>query len=700
MDEQRILSHDFINDITNAIDSIPWQNSHNYNLETIRSLYFYTGIEYQSSELINKVNEALKSALFKDGTISAEKLFYYLIKTYSYKELLENERFSLHRKVFGKLRAFTKDEKIDPENLKSFTELGRYLMELNFLNDFKLEDDIYSTSSRNKAVSNSVKKLKRKFGLSYTIVHGDLFISHDEIRRIGEKISNRIRNIGGLNFINLLLGSIDKKFDQKNNRYEIPLKVSQVDDKLDPAIPYGYLYELCLKHPFPCGPVSIEKFNQNDAIEIIHDSRALFSLTDVEPYNIWETEFKEGLSAIKLIGDLTLLESNLKFPQSDFMKIIDTLNGLFSWIPNDISYLDFAQIMDFLSVIVLHLSRNGVIAIEVDEIKKRIQDPKIINELISIFVHSKLPNQDFFGPSDFNHADSFFRPFFLENSRVYIPNRTWVSIPFYEAIFSYYKHIPDFSSKVGKAFETYLETKFKEIGITYYSGKYKVSKDKTEEVDFILDIDDSLIFIEVKKKSLTRESRGGNPTTGLIDIHQSLLDSQIQALKHEVFLLERSELAFENGKKVKLLNKKVEKASVILWDYGAVQDRSIVKQVLQLYYMYSFSPAPGNGKEIEKRYGHLNKKCSQFRDLINRRHTHHNTELFQHLMGCWFLSLSQILLMLNNSSSPSEFLKEFKRMKHITYKSLDFYFEYKQSNRIQNIKPDRGQFMARQPKID
>jgi hypothetical protein len=43
---------------------------------------------------------------------------------------------------------------------------------------------------------------------------------------------------------------------------------------------------------------------------------------------------------------------------------------------------------------------------------------------------------------------------------------------------------------------------------------------------------------------------------------------------------------------------------------------------------------------------------------------------------CWFVSIPQILLLLESAQTNSDFINALTRMKFVTFGTLDFYYEY------------------------
>jgi hypothetical protein len=200
------------------------------------------------------------------------------------------------------------------------------------------------------------------------------------------------------------------------------------------------------------------------------------------------------------------------------------------------------------------------------------------------------------------------------------------------------------------------------------------------EVDVALETPKYINFIEVKKKPLTRKSMMGSDYNLLIDLWQSLLDSQVQALRHENHLRAKGQISFESGASIVHNARECERISVVMTDFGSLQYRRIIDQALQFFSHAKFSHPE---KEVQDKLDELNKKCQLFVSLHKEWATLLGAQPNIPFLSCWFLSLPQFILLLDGVKTVEEFSQNLRKTKHISFMSLDFYSDYSQMMAMQ-----------------
>lgn len=703
------ITEEYLVSLSNEIDLFDWSESKLIKLNQLKEKYNCHNVNDVHKNLKDIIRAKIEKFLSQEGDENAREFLSLISRSYNFKYLLDSRYYERYRFFIDNIYSWIDAKTVfNSKQMLKISSIKELFYELHFLNGFDPSKSHWNIDTRIINVVNAARKLERKYKLKYEIKFGDLFVENKEISRIGQKIENQIRFTGGskvLQFILLNNSALGKNYNKTLHRFLIPLETSHISAKMDSATPYGYLFELCLKNLITAPPgVLTTDLSYAIVTDIIRDSRDLLCLLDIEPYSVWDTEFREGMSAIEMMGELNCLYHNLQFQQLSHYQINRVLSGLFSWIPKSEHYIDISKILEFTRLLTLSNQANGLILLTKDELKYRLNHSEELDEYIKIFAHKDFPNQSFNAPNEFKSIDSFFKPLIQHKNELYLPTRSWIGIPIYEAIFQYYlPYIDQFSSKMGNAMEKFITSELKRLGVKFYSGIYSPSKGIIEEVDFILEFKDIIIFIELKKKTLRRTSRAGDSTTSLIDLHKSLLDSQIQTLKHETHLLEKGFIEFKDKTILKYNNQQIERISLSLWELGFLQDKSLVKEFLKLYFNYGFTtPKPHehshNQKELDKAFLIMNQKCDQFRGLINKRHQYSPINLNIYFLSSWFLSIPQLLMLIDECNSSQDLPKKLKTARNITTKSLDFYFEYTNAKRIKGHNLSNTQMILPQSK--
>ncbi len=86
--------------------------------------------------------------------------------------------------------------------------------------------------------------------------------------------------------------------------------------------------------------------------------------------------------------------------------------------------------------------------------------------------------------------------------------------------------------KVGTAMERFVEAEFASHGVEVFSGDY--DEDGHGECDIAVPTPEVLVFLELKKKTLTRQARAGIDAELLLSLAGSMLDAHAQAGWHEL----------------------------------------------------------------------------------------------------------------------------------------------------------------------
>ena len=232
------------------------------------------------------------------------------------------------------------------------------------------------------------------------------------------------------------------------------------------------------------------------------------------------------------------------------------------------------------------------------------------------------------------------------------------------------------------------------IRVKYKNGKYIVKyrneKDKKGEIDIVVEASDTLIFFEIKTKALTRRSRCGSDINLFFDLLESLLESQIQANNHEIFIRKNGSIRFieEENLEVNFNNKEIAKVSVTLLDYGSFQDRAFILQFLQSLLLgeLEFNNGKIHNKDTKKKIEILEKKVYEFKEQYNELIKLAPEKTNDPFFYCWFLSLPQLLILLDHVNSSEDLKRELWQTRNFSTGSMDFYKEY---NYIQELKKNK-----------
>lgn len=237
-------------------------------------------------------------------------------------------------------------------------------------------------------------------------------------------------------------------------------------------------------------------------------------------------------------------------------------------------------------------------------------------------------------------------------------------------------------SDVGYAVEEFLRSELCSRSIDVKSGNYSVGK-MNGQCDIVIETDKRIVFIEVKKKSLTRAARCGFDVSVLTDMVYSMLHATLQSGWHELYLRTHQRLTLEtpDGKQiVELKGREVERMAISLADYGGLQDRLVIKEVLRSQLLTQYG---SNSPEFAENIAKVNRKVDELKHLNEELYiSQGRPEKWQPFFACWFLSVPQFLLLLDDIKDAEGFAQELQRTRSFTLGSHDFSYEYCHAKRM------------------
>jgi Holliday junction resolvase-like predicted endonuclease len=258
-----------------------------------------------------------------------------------------------------------------------------------------------------------------------------------------------------------------------------------------------------------------------------------------------------------------------------------------------------------------------------------------------------------------------------------VADPSWCAPAFYEAIADRARaaSVENADARIGAALEQFVRDELRAHGVSALTGTY-CANGADGECDAIIETMDTIIIIEMKKKSLTRAARGGDTLKLLMDVAKTLIDAQIQAARHELALYRHGTITLHHERGTTVLergDRRIERIALTHLDFGALQDRQVISHVLRLLAGAALRSTDGqHASEIAD----LTKTCNKLRRVHTELEQHRIVNPHDWFFNCWFLSLGHLLTMLDNVSSADDLKRELFLARHMTMGSLDFYFEY------------------------
>jgi hypothetical protein len=553
--------------------------------------------------------------------------------------------------------------------------------------------DLEKSYKRQFVVSKSARILQSE-GCNVDIEDGRVVIEESQARRIANRIEADIRLLGGIEALRRLFDVIEPCHREKQGRYHLGRTFNSLIQANFPSIPVGYLLNLCVKHPRRQILVAVES-PDNIWKRILRNSIALTSILDVQPHNQFALWFHSTDTITRFLQELALYD-NLFCPTqlrpSDVPKM---LRGLFSWlsetIQQNLGWTTEQAAMIAERIFKLAEGKLHPVTFQAEQLYKLAPElgKDEIDKLLTVYSHEiNSVNSGFQIPQDVSQIvyENYFqhKPLIRLNRDEHLLISSSICSPaFYEAMTAEIRAKVDskINDKLGDKIESFVKDEFSRRGIKFKFGKYgEIKKGRSlDEMDIVVEASDTLIFFELKAKPLTSKSRCGSDLNLFIDLSESLLASQIQINKHETFIRKNGSISLDNASICELNGRDIARVSITLLDFGSFQDRTVIFQFLQNMLLGRFD---ASDDADASRVRSLNKKLDEFQSQYNEIVQLDPRRAKNPFYNCWFLSVPQLLILLDNVNSSDDLKRELCRTRSISTSSLDFYREYEYARQL------------------
>lgn len=630
---------------------------HNFIYEGIDRLL--GGNDFDRSQF-NKIRSRIAIELFVDDNDDNKKSFQYI-------EIIND--------AFRKTNNFSNDPKKwiqAMEFISAHLVVGRFdpltLVELGY--------------KKEKALAKSFKYLTHK-GYCIEIIEDSLRCNMEEHRKICSVIDSNLKLLGEMGICEIVI-KIKNLYDKEIERYIFP-RVSEI-----PLIPWGFLFKLAIKNFGQTKNLQNPSEVWKEAIEL---SANYATMLGIQEYFAWEMIFIEPRNLLETLERLVLNDQVYSINQVRSSHILELIEKIFLNEPFNSFLLPWC-ISDYKLVVkaIINLAKTKTpykfTAKKIyDNIGCELQLEKIVHILDSLSHGEGVLNKEFLMPFDSLENNINLKPLIKTGKLEYmILDLPLFCYGFYEVLYQACLSFGLKEIEMGELLERFVCNKLTEGNIKFMHGeKYKLdssmrnllgTKREDGECDFIIETNDTIIFIELKKKMLTREAQGGNVESISSDLIKSFLAAQIQCNWHEIILKKNGKIQFISNKVLKWEKRKIEKISLSMFDYMSLHDGMVVSKIMKGL-LNSKLLSINNDKEVDKKLEPLNKL------LVELNSQYLTEELKEYLVSnhsfisSRFLSIFHLIEMLKDVNSAEEFKDELQKNKHIFTGEKDWYFENK-----------------------
>ncbi|PSW61873.1 hypothetical protein C0W54_08505 [Photobacterium kishitanii] len=561
--------------------------------------------------------------------------------------------------------------------------LAKKYVEALYSLDYDFDHNNFRLFEEQKLISKSINYLRSK---KYNIIinDGNAYLDTDSEKRIFSVIDYKLTKSGEQSIFFIMM-MLSKKYDSRSKRYFLRPELTLLD-QIEVDIPWGYLFNVCLSKLY-LTDMTKKKSKVNANIEHFDDAVNLvkhyFCLQRIQSFNKYADMYYRYDTIIPAIKRNILYDQHFSIDQISNDHALKMIDGMFNssllekfdvniniyidimrWIfskPNDKPYL------------------FSIEKIYYELFKYNIDELKIALDYLSHDINTI--NKGYLYPNDIIKRNYYKKPFIKRKENYIYINSNFMNYGFYFSLLSLYTEKGVNGDTLGKVAEEFVESQFLRNSINYISNKeYKISKEiakelkirsQKKECDYILETENSIVFIELKRKTLTSNSRSGDALTSIVDISQSLFHALAQAGCHEYILRRDGQIVFNDGTKIELKNRKIEKVALTLFGFFGIQDGLFVHQILNSLINAELKSEDESKNKIVNKL--LNELKNQYETKIFQDETSNGMTTF---FNCRFFSVPQLIEILRFCSNNDEFLLELNRTRHISTGCKDWFKEY------------------------
>lgn len=483
--------------------------------------------------------------------------------------------------------------------------------------------------------------------------------------------------------------NLEPSYHQPFGRYLFGRKVSVGSTTIFPVVPWGYLIALGIKHLADKQQVGSEqKFDH--LVSLLRD---LITVFEIQPYSMWSGLFLNENRFLPHLQE-TVLHDNLVAVQQISGRhaklILNWLTKPFIAGQHE-SYgvrLKDALKVALATIDLAHAKQMSKISLEKISRQAGLRKDLVSSVLSKVLEFpERASNRELNFPPSSERVDSNFKPLFRYRDGYLLLPRPVTALAAMNAVLNMISRPNDvrdseLDKSLGEVLEEFIRAQLRASGVPVYTGDIQSDgRDTLGECDALIETPKSLFIFEVKKKGLTRKAMTDAGAQLLVDLGDSLMQAHEQAYKAEIHLRRTGRLKLKNKQNkevtVELGDREVEKASISLTDFGGFQSRSVLQAILATAIDLDYKAAD---EKEDRRLKDWRKSVKALRQYVI------DEQPERPFWNSSFLSVPQILTMLEQVESADDFFEEATRGRWMVYGLQDFYSEYVESLKMANLK--------------
>lgn len=502
-------------------------------------------------------------------------------------------------------------------------------------------------------------------------------ILNNSIKQISNDISKMINKIGSENILNDIFNNQLKRNEYR--RFNLAKKVSMTG-RTELALPFNYLINLSIKN-LDLKKNDNKTFEVKDLNMLYHTAKKYLALFQLQDFYVYSHMTLSNFSLENLHRQLTY-DNIFRFNQISDDNILKIIKNLFTNLDyNDMkSKLGF-DLEEYLSVIKKIISFSPTSGPKYMHLNLFTQDEVEILDLIS---HTEKMHLKYILPTNIQALSFLNKPLIKYDKHYLLLDLNYCAWSFYEVLLELLaakrvnttrREAKRIHTNIGFNIEDFLIEEFRSKNQCVHYGKYT----NENECDIVIEdaVKNTLVFIEVKKKNFTIESKNGDLNFVALDFVESFIYAMNQIYRHEYYLEKNGKISFIDGSQTKIVynNQKIERLVVTLYDFQSLTQNSLSLiewfNRLELNFDSSFTPSSYIEKKIFKSFKKAQKQLDNLRDNLKLEEDYRKKR-----MNTKLVLMEYILFLLEHVNQEKFFHDTLTSNKRIVSGTADLYAEF------------------------
>jgi hypothetical protein len=543
---------------------------------------------------------------------------------------------------------------------------------------------------RPRAIADAIRRLEER-GYSVSLTGSGIAVAPDVLSAICMDIEQRVRTLGGRVVIDYIL----KWFELNRRIFEGSLlhgrQIGRPRQVHSPSKPWHFLYNLGWKHFFePSASKDIGK----DIVELADLAGDMGATLDVEAQDQFDGMSIGAGNFAQAFLDRIVYDELFAFQQWQPRVASRVLSSWITHLSATGCALPLATREEWDAIGTSLIARSQTTALTFTHPSEHAGAVVTPDKATKLFEALSIPieqlNVGYSTPLDTAKRNSPYFPLYRIGDDLYImPPRGMLARAIFERIYTLLRDTKNrqLETQMGLALE---EMTIGAVTLTgnapAYAGlKYRTKALKKNAAPYELDVADvtstDISLLECKKKPLTNAARGGSVLKAIVDLAQAFLMPLVQMIRHES-QLRAGGITFEDGRRLQLDGRNIQRFAITMTDHGSMQDRIFVRAaILGLWSSRLTASDSKYQADVDKVNLELENISKGITALAAQAGGDLSPFVNAFILSTWWLSIDQLYFLCDQASSLREALTPLRAVTFSTGDIMNEIANYKKMRR-------------------